>query len=104
MPTPSVQQRDVEALTEEATVDAYGEDEQRSGFLVMMQDNIVVPFLAALAGVEIQVVGFDGLQTRIIAYCEREGQKFSVDVLDIKPTKNAEGHEWLDAYRYWCNE
>lgn len=96
--------KNLEALIEEATMDAYGEDEQRSGFLVMMQDNIPVPFPATLGDIEMQVVDFDGTQSRLLACCERNGKKFSVDVLDIEPVKGTKGTERLEAYRSWCGE
>ena len=46
---------DLDILIEEATIDAYGEDEQRSGFLVIMEENICTPFSAMIAGSPIEV-------------------------------------------------
>jgi hypothetical protein len=34
----------LEAMIEEATVDAYGESEQRAGFYTMMEDGLALPF------------------------------------------------------------
>ncbi len=35
---------ELDALIGEATVDAYGEDEQLAGFTAVMEDNLSVPF------------------------------------------------------------
>ncbi|MBI4599048.1 hypothetical protein HY734_02525 [Candidatus Uhrbacteria bacterium] len=96
--------KNLEARIEEAIVDAYGEDEQRSGFLVMIQENMPVPFVAMLGDIEMQVVDFDETPSRLLARCERGGKKFTVDVLDIEPVKGTTGIEWLEAYRLWRNE
>ncbi|MGW3497763.1 hypothetical protein [Streptomyces sp. NPDC001020] len=46
-----------EALIEEATVDAYGEDEQLTGFFTMIEESLAVPFTTTVLGVEVNVVG-----------------------------------------------
>lgn len=94
--------KDLDTLIEEAIVDAYGEDEQRSGFLVMMEENIPVPFSATIAGSRIQVTKFDMDDRRIFVHCERYGKTYSIDVLDIEPVVGTRGAKWLAAYRKWC--
>ena len=42
---------ELDALIDEASVDAYGEDEQLSGFAVMIGDNLAVPFETTVLGV-----------------------------------------------------
>lgn len=42
-------------LAEEATVDAYNESEQRIGFLTMIDDNLSLPFVTHILGVEVSV-------------------------------------------------
>ena len=37
-------EKELDALVEEATVDAYNEEEQLSGFAVMIEDNLEIPF------------------------------------------------------------
>ena len=46
----------LEALIEEATVDAYGEDEQLTGFFTMTEESLAVPFTTAVLGAEVSVV------------------------------------------------
>lgn len=100
--------KNLEALIEEATMDAYGEDEQRFGFLVMMQDNIPVPFPATLGDIEVQVVGFDGTQSRLLACCERNGMVGSLPIVvrRVKPPQcsrirkdGATFHSWPSGSR-----
>jgi hypothetical protein len=43
-------------LIEEATVDCYNEDEEHSGLLTMVQDNVVCPFRAKVIGEDVTVV------------------------------------------------
>lgn len=95
---------DLDALIEEAIVDAYGKDEQRSGFLVMMEENISVPFSTMIAGSRIEVVKFDMDHERVYIRCKREGKTYSVDVLDIETTARMHGVEWIAAYRQRCHD
>ena len=39
---PELSDEELNALVEEATVDAYGDEEQLSGFAVMIKDNLAV--------------------------------------------------------------
>ncbi|MFG3024793.1 hypothetical protein ACGFZQ_40865 [Streptomyces sp. NPDC048254] len=47
------------ALIEEATIDAYGEDEQLTGFFTMIEEYLAVPFTTTVLGVDVSVVGVD---------------------------------------------
>ncbi|WP_282694965.1 calcium-binding protein [Streptomyces sp. CC208A] len=49
----------LEAMVEEATVDAYGEDEQRTGLLTMLEQYLDLPFTTTVLGVEVTVRGVD---------------------------------------------
>ena len=48
---PELSDEELDALVEEATVDAYGDDEQLDGFAVMIEDNLEVPFETTVLGV-----------------------------------------------------
>ena len=41
---PELSDEELDALVEEATVDAYGDDEQLGGFAVMIEDNLEIPW------------------------------------------------------------
>ena len=100
---PSLSKAKLEALIEEAIVDAYGEEEQKVGLLTMMQEHLALPFSVSLLGVEASVekvtMTRDG---RIVAVCQRDGVQQRVDVLDLPlPRPAPAGAEWIAAYSYW---
>lgn len=93
----------LDAMVEEATVDAYGDDEQTGGFCVMLEDNLALPFETVLLGVTVAVVGFEQTsELHIAAMCRRGKEKLRVDILDLPlPSPAPEGAEWIEAFRYW---
>ena len=52
---PELSDEELDALVEEATIDAYGDDEQLGGFAVMIEDNLEVPFKTTVLGVTVTV-------------------------------------------------
>ncbi len=96
--------RELDALVEEAIVDAYDEDEQRSGFRVMIEDNLNLPFLTTVLGVEVTVTGIvDAPGTGIAALCRKGAIEQRIGVLDLPlPSPPAAGAEWIEAYRHWA--
>ena len=94
----------LEALIEEATVDAYGEDEQLTGFFTMIQESLAVPFTTTVLGVEVSVVGVDLAEDgRVVARCVRGAVRQDIGILDLPlPEPAPEGSQWIEAYRYWA--
>ena len=45
----------LDALDDEATVDRYNEEEQVTGFFVMIADNLAIPFETTVLGVTVTV-------------------------------------------------
>ena len=92
------------AMIEEATVDAYNEDEQLTGLFTMLEEHLDVPFTTAVLGVEVTVRGVDlTLDGRIVALCTRGGIRQLIDILELPlPNPVPEGAEWIDAYRHWA--
>ena len=90
-------------MAEEATVDAYGEDEQAMGFHAMIVDNLKVPFEASVLGVDVTVEDIDlADDNSILAICARGGIRQAIRVVDLPlPTPPPEGAEWIEAYRHW---
>jgi hypothetical protein len=63
---------ELKALIEEATIDAYGEDEQLTGFFTMIEESLAVPFTTTVLGVEVSVIGVDLAEDgRVVARCAR---------------------------------
>ncbi len=98
--TPAV----LEALIEEATVDAYGEDEQITGFFTMIEESLAVPFTTTVLGVEVSVVGVDLAEDgRVVARCARGAVRQGIGILDLPlPEPAPEGTQWIEAYRHWA--
>jgi hypothetical protein len=100
---PTVSAARLRELVEEATVDAYGEDEQRVGLLTMIQDHLEVPFETDVLGVRVQVTGVDFNDAdEIVAICKRGTQVQRIPVVDLPlPKPSPEGFEWIEAYRFY---
>lgn len=100
---PKVDKARLKELVEEATVDAYSEDEQRTGFLTMIQDHLEVPFETEVLGVPVQVTSIDFNDAdEIVAICTRGAQVQRIPVVDLPlPKPPPEGFEWIEAYRFY---
>ena len=94
---------ELDELVEQATVDAYDEDEQLSGFHVMLEEHLAVPFKTTVLGVEVTVKKIDMLPgSGIVAICTRGPHRQAIGILDLPlPTPPPDGSEWIDAYRHW---
>ncbi|MBI1813257.1 hypothetical protein HY285_03490 [Candidatus Peregrinibacteria bacterium] len=89
-------------LIEEATVDAYDEHEQMSGFWSCIEENVVCPFRATVAGGDVEVSEFCWEENAIEAVC-RKGQKtYAIDVGSLEFNEPLpKGYEWIEAYLSW---
>ena len=91
-------------LIDEATVDCYGEEEQHSGLLTMIEDHVECPFRAKVIGEEVEVTGFEWPEEGygLFAVCERNGRQYQVDINSLERVKpHPEGFEWIEAYLAW---
>ncbi|MET8253417.1 hypothetical protein [Micromonospora sp. NPDC005197] len=93
----------LEAMIEEATVDAYGDDEQLTGLFTMIEEHLVVPFTTTVLGVEVTVLKVDLIADSIVAVCTRVRHRQRIGLLDLPlPTPAPDGRAWIDAYRQWA--
>jgi hypothetical protein len=95
----------LDQLIEEATVDAYDESEQATGFFTMLEENLVVPFQTVILGVEVNVeqVELTGAN-HLVAVCTRGKSRQRISLLDMPlPDPPPKGHEWINAYRRWAS-
>jgi len=93
----------LDAMIEEATVDAYGDSEQTTSWYTMLEEHLALPFETTVLGVVMKVVALDirGDNT-IVAICTRGRERQPVPILDLPlPSPKPEGVEWIDAYRHW---
>ncbi|MEU0216585.1 hypothetical protein ABZ281_16310 [Streptomyces sp. NPDC006265] len=95
---------ELEAMIEEATVDAYNDDEQLTGLFTMLEEHLGLPFTIAVLGVEVTVDGLDLTpEGKIVALCSRGGMRQSIGILELPlPSPAPDGAEWIEAYRHWA--
>ena len=95
---------ELDALVEQATVDAYDEYEQLTGFHAVIEDRLAVPFSTTVLGVEVTVAKIDLLSgSGIVAICSRGKHRQAIGILDLPlPTPPPAGAEWIEAYRHWA--
>ena len=100
---PSLSPTRLDRLIEDAIVDAYGEDEQRIGFLTMLEGNLALPFETVVLGVPVVVEKIDLSQAaEIVAVCRRGKTRQVVPILGLPlPRPAPAGSEWIEAYRRW---
>ena len=95
---------ELDELVEQAIVDAYGDDGQRSGFLVMIGDELALPFETQVLGVLVTVTGIEQADDgSVVAVCRRGRMIQRIGVLDLPlPTPPPAGAQWIEAYRRWA--
>lgn len=100
---PRVSKARLKEFIEDATTDAYGESEQRVGFLTMIQEHLEVPFETEVLGVPIMVTDIEFNDAEeIVASCRRGSNVQRIPVLDLPlPKPPPEGFEWIEAYRFF---
>jgi hypothetical protein len=62
---------ELDALIAEATLDAYTEDEELTGFAITIGDNLAVPFETTLLGMTVTVKKINQTESGIVAICAR---------------------------------
>ena len=95
-------EEELDALVEEATVDAYNDEEQLGGFAVMIEDNLEMPFETTVLGVIVTVNGVSQTESGIVAACVRDGQHQAMSLTCRCPSHRQRGAEWIAAYRHWA--
>ncbi len=94
----------LDALIEDATVDAYDESEQTTGFYTMFDEHLALPFKTQVLGVEVTVERVDMTDDeQIVAVCSRGKSRQRISITELPlPACPPEGWEWIDAYRRWA--
>jgi|ERR1700733_2191957 len=98
-----IPEAELDALIEEATVDAYDESEQTVGFHTMLEEHLEMPFKTELLGVEVSVEEVElSDDDQIVVVCTRGKSRQRIAILDLPLPKPApKGAEWIFAYRRW---
>jgi hypothetical protein len=94
----------LDALIEEALVDAYGDSEQRTAFFTVLEVSLALPFATQLLGIEVIVERLDlTADEQIVAVCRRGQIRQRIPILDLPlPSPPPKGSDWLAAYRRWA--
>jgi hypothetical protein len=94
----------LDRLIEEALVDAYGEEEQRTAFYTMLEDHLAMPFRTEVLGVEVTVQRVDLTNDeQIVAVCACGRLRQAIPILALPlPDPPPPGAEWIQAYRRWA--
>jgi calcium binding protein len=89
-----------------AMVDAYGESEQVTGWLTMIEENLAMPFETVVLEVPVIVERVDlNRSEQIVAICERGHKQQLLSILDLPLlTPPPDGAEWIEAYHCWRAE
>lgn len=93
----------LDALIEEAIVDAYNESEQAVGFHATIEQHLALPFETVVLGVAVTVKKIDvSAGGDIVAVCSRGRERQAIPILELPlPDPPPAGWEWIEAYRRW---
>jgi Calcium binding len=100
-PRPKSPTKLLDAMIEEATVDAYNDEEQITGLFTMLEEHLALPFDTEMLGITVTVTKIDITPgNEIVAICRRDAHKQAIPILDLPlPDPAPDGVEWIDAYR-----
>lgn len=94
---------ELNALVEDATIDAYDYAEQLAGSAVMIENNLRVPFQTTILGMAVTVQNVTQTAYGISADCVRDGHRQAISVLDLPlPEPPPKGAQRIAAYRHWA--
>jgi hypothetical protein len=90
-------------MIEEATVDAYGEAEQATGWFTMFEEHLDLPFETQVLGATVTVTSIDLRgDDRINAICTSGREHQAISLVDLPlPVPRPDASEWIEAYRQW---
>lgn len=90
-------------MVEQATVDAYDESEQATGWFTMLEEHLGLPFETTVLGSPVTVASIDLRDDgSIVAMCARGRARQAVPVVDLPiPSPPPAGFVWIEAYQRW---
>ncbi len=94
----------LDAMIEEAIVDAYNEAEQAVGFHATIEQHLALPFETVVLGTIVTVRKIDVTASgNIVAVCYRGRERQAIPILELPlPHPLPVGWEWIEAYRRWA--
>lgn len=94
----------LDAVIDELTLDAYGDEEQLSGFLVGAEEALEPGEPARIVGVDVEVMGVDAgpdVRAGLLARVRRGGAAHEVALADLAFPSGSELGLVAAAYRRW---
>jgi len=90
-------------MIEQATVDAYDDSEQATGWFTMFEEHLELPFETKVLGTVVTVTSIDIRDGgQIVAVCTRGRDRQAISLVDLPlPSPKPAGADWIEAYRYW---
>ena len=80
----------LDKLIEDTIVDAYGESEQRVAFFTVIEENLALPFVTRILGVDVTVERIELTKSEeIVAICRRSGTRQPIPILELPLPKRA---------------
>jgi hypothetical protein len=95
---------ELDALIDDLTVDAYGDEEQLAGFLVGADEALQRGEPALLVGVEVNVFEVDSgpdARAGLTARVQHDGQTYDVALADLSFAADSQLGRIVAAYRRW---
>jgi Calcium binding len=103
--THALDKQRVREAFEDAIIDAYGESEQHSGLLTMIENEVKFPFRAKVLGELVTVVGMEWPEDDEFGLdfvCERNGERHRVEARSVNLVPpHPPGHLYIAAYLHW---
>ncbi len=102
--TTAARHSELDALIEELTVDAYGDEEQLSGFHCGAEEAFDDGESACIVGVQIQITAVDqgrDARTGLLARVQRDGATYEVALADLTFAAGSRLGLVVAAYRRW---
>lgn len=101
-----IQPAHLDAMIEEAVVDAYTKSEQVVGFHATMDMHLKLPFETVVFGATVTVKKVDvTVAGDIVAVCYRGRERQTISILELPlPDPPPAGWEWIEAYRRWARK
>ncbi len=97
-------EKKLDKLIEEATVDCYNDYEARSGFGATLEDELTVPFRETVLGEDVVVNKVKDEGDRIVAVIRKNKELHKAGILDLKNVEPAKHALWIEAYRKFLRE
>jgi hypothetical protein len=95
----------LDALIEEAIIDAYTQAEQAVGFHATIEQHLALPFETVVLGAPVTAKKVDVTpEGGLVVICYRGRERQAIPILELpQPDPPPAGWEWIEAYRRWAS-